>query len=31
MAGSVTLTEILYQRLLRGNDPRAIQHEIRRG
>lgn len=29
MAGSVTLTEILYQRLLRGNDPRAIQHEIR--
>jgi hypothetical protein len=29
MAGSVTLTEVLYQRLLRGDDPRGIQHEIR--
>lgn len=29
MMGSVTLTEVLYQRLLRGDDPRGIQHEIR--
>src|SRR5262245_23105842 len=29
MIGSVTFTEILYQRLLRGDDPRGIQHEIR--
>jgi hypothetical protein len=29
MAGSVTLTEVLYQGLLRGDDPRGIQHEIR--
>lgn len=29
MAGSVTMTEILYRRLLRGDDPRGIQHEIR--
>jgi hypothetical protein len=29
MAGSVIMTEVLYRRLLRGDDPRAIQHEIR--
>lgn len=29
MGGSVTLTEILYSRLLRGDDPRGTQHEIR--
>ena len=29
MAGSVTMSEILYERLLKGDDPRWILHELR--